>query len=343
MNPDQALTLTDKQIVTSEQWKYLNDNCSDALNYIRIGHGNLIRGYWKLGIELLKAKDRGDFGYGNKYIDIFAAHHKLSSRTLYQALDVADECRYWGDEDNIIGHNPTMLDLLNELEKQGKTKTWTSVRNRRQLLGLPSEQTDPKQAEKVGGKDRQSNNLMQDFEVAQHRIAEYVEKGVPDDQKDVLSGPLVELARDMFVIAENLQPGILSEMVQKSTVRDDNPQETTLHVESEIVEENHDITTETRYLEHIINCGCTFCHPADRRPPKTNRLWPDSKRPEWQQVSLCLRHEQEAMSHKETWSTAMWSKYRMNVVDWFYHISFHAIERMEDWKKIALQEKDFEA
>ena len=183
-------------------------------------------------------------------------------------------------------------------------------------MGLPDPATDSQQADAVGGEDDQVNELARDIERLQRRLNEYVDSGVPNRAKSELAGAMSHLALTFVPMAEDIKPGIIFGQ------RPD--QEPTEEAEAEIrdgvVTDDSIGAVMLKRVTTIVGCCC--CPSGSRQPVRYLRPWPNEKRPEWHQLGFCADHDTEQDEIGEGWEVQLWSKYRGNLINYFYEMQF---------------------
>jgi len=347
-NPDTAIALSDSEVKESQDYQSLTISCKDGLELIRRGETCLIEGYWLIGTYLYKLKETEDrFGYGDQVVSIFCNQHRLHQTTVYQAMTLAEEYPHF----QLEGGPQAVEGLLDDLEKRGMSRSWTSVRNRVRLLGTGKKdpQTDSKQAHKVGGSSRQIDDLLSRLQGDRTRIDEYIGNGIPKEHQAEVAGTLAELALTCIPLAEKIAPGIIFDQpgIDQSEEHEESSQEPAIEAPVEVLSFNPvEITPEyieSRTREIQNNVGCACCATGERAKITRFLQWPNAKKSETE-IGLCAKHESQYQSGEEHQAGSgcmhLWSRNQAAIISHFFEITEVAIESAAIWRNQAIVENE---
>jgi len=314
--PDQLLP----KLTETEAWAEMCKRCRDGVRRIRNGQEMLVEGYWMVGSVLLEyRKDGGRLGaYGDNVVNQFAADAQLHRQSLYQAVDFANDFGTWNDA----------LGLLDNLEAAGFSRTWTSVRNRHRLLGAPDPITDPKQADKVGGRDAQVDHLIRSLEVAKDALVKYKDHGIPEEYRTEVAGAIAQFSLEGVPLAEEIEPGVIFSHVTSPDGEDEQePARPAQAITFQDIPYEGDLTA--RVYEFIITRPCTGCGD-----PSVGLLsFPDDNpdRPDHHRLGVCQACLEEGQKNR----AAFWGAHRHSILSWLYDTVQAAVKENIGWREIA--------
>ena len=321
----------------TESWKTLIHESREARAMITKSSLMLTEGYFDLGCLLLKYKtDKNKLGlYGDNVLNRFIAHFnrpenlvngiRLHKTSIYEAVTVAEDCD---------GKIENLYLLLDNLEKRGKSRTWTSVRNRKVLLGTgKNSKADPKQARSQGGEEQQAHNLLSDFESAHIMIKEYNENGIPEDQKKQVAGATALIAIDAITLAEKIQPGIIFKDSSVAAMVDNNE---ISDAEFEEVPSNTPLTEDyidSKFSSDLMLSKCV-CHGYLGEACDDVSLLRAFPSQGDGLIALCLAH---ANLLKSRGPVSFFSTYRSFILKWYGDMMKDLHRQKEEWREAALQ------
>jgi len=332
-----GMTIEAPVIEGTEAWSKLIHESRDSRAKIAKASVMLIEGYFDLGCKLLEFKtETNKLGaYGDNVVDSFVAHFnkpenllngmRLHKTGIYEAVTLAEDCD--GDQANLES-------LLDQLEQRNKSRTWTSIRNRKQLLGGKTSKADPEQARSQGGEVQQAHNLLADLESAHILVHEYSENGIPEDQKKQVAGATATLALEAVALAEKIQPGIIFKESSIAPAFNQEPMQMAEVVEQSIEEDLSAEFIDSKFLSELYLVPCVVGQTLGEPCEKDHTRMVEFPGTEGDLIVLCGQHTEE---YQKRGAVAFFSSYRSEIFAWYSFMMRRFHRQSLEWREEALQ------